>query len=740
MKRLGTIKRLAEKITIARLRRAASAEGLRPLPSALATTAIEALRALRPAICQRAGERGAAAVSSSAWAQLEGELDNAVRNEGLVLERVRDAWLPSLPDEALRGNAWGWLCSLPYGEVARVCEQWMSLRAHPSHPMARMRVWCALFAEGSTEPDRSVHEPLSPRQLARWSPEWRPTVDVLLLALRTSHAAVVEGARARALGGARGYVRAHFPAQFGAWEAALRADGLEPAEYTPLPTHPANVRLLRSRQAAAIEQGVLALLPTGEEGEGARVGTTIASTPMASLRTLLPLGAAHNGSALSPPCIKLCMPVQLTSLPRYLSPVEASEGPALSELISALVESTPAVRSALAIVPEDLSVYMWDGDLAAHQHSLRAVRRAARTRVRGAASADGASVEEVAQDAAEAARAAKTARVAGCSYEDARFVSALFRAPPQSLLRPAAAAAEAAARAGDSGGGEADERVLHVPLGALLAAPAVHCFQDGSNAEALGGRPLLAELALRHPAGVRAYGRAYAALVLRASLGLFARFGVALELHQQNSLLELRASDGAPLRLLCREVGGGTYIDEAAFGASVSPRVRAALHARQDAIVDGSLAWSSLYHSTVAMHLLPVGEALTATACAARPASARALCVAEMVGELRVAAGAVLDEVDAELAGLPPGPDSDARRAHARSVRARLLHAEQAPRKGLLLMRLLGTKAEKFQLGPNPLGRSRAHPASDAADNVDNVADDSAGDRAATADGGLMTV
>lgn len=692
----------AQKITLARLRRAAEAEGMQ-LPGE-PVTAREALRAIRPSICARVKD-STNGHFDAAWAQLEGELENSLENEAIVVEHARTAWLPSLPDAALNGDAWSWLKSIRSAdERARVCEQMASLRAHPSHPMARMRFW------DDREP--GARQPLAPSCLRKWSPEWRPTVRVQLLALRTSHAAVVEGKRARELGGACGYVRAHFPAQYGAWEAALQADGLDPAEYTPLPTHPSNLQHLRSHQAHLIRERVLALLPAGDEAEVG--GVAIPSTPMMSFRTVLPLrkdasgedgtgggtGEAGDGAqphALPPPSIKMCCPVLITSLLRYLSPVEASEGPVFSELLCALVERTPDVRAVLAIAAEELSVFLWDGDPAVHLHNVRTVRNAADERTGAAAVAAAAAAEAAAtaaaEDEAENARAAQRAQVASCSYEEGRFVSALFRASPQALPPSEAAAGT---------------RVLHVPLATLLASPTVGCGEGGgergSGAPVKDGLPLLAELALRHGDGARGYYRAYASVVLRGALGLYARFGVGLELHQQNSLLELRPSDGLPLRLVCREVAGGVYIDHAAFTASVSARVRGALHRRQDAMVGFELAFANFFHSTIAMHLLQAGDCISrASAAAGRGAGGQGLSPSEVREDVRDVASGVLDQVDAEFERMPPGVDADTLQAHALRVRARLFDAELAPRKGLLLMRLMGTRAEKYVLGPNPL-------------------------------------
>ncbi|KAG8457361.1 hypothetical protein KFE25_005042 [Diacronema lutheri] len=685
-------------VTVERLRRAAEAEGLTFLPTMPAATARDALRAVRAAAVARAGR--APDDGGAAWARVEAELDNAVANEGLVLAHVRKAWLPTLPATALRGGAWAWLRSIgEYDERERVCEQWSSLRAHPAHPMARMRVWDARAPLGAREHPSGL-VPLSPPELRAWSPEWRPRVAVRLVALRESHAAVFEGRRARELGGARAYVRAHFAAPYAAWEAALRARGLEAEQYVPLPVHPANLPLLRAHHSIAIAEGTLALVPdeaeagAGEADQGAQAAgeaPAIAATPMMSFRTMLPLtdGEAADGAASRAPrpSLKLCAPVLITSLVRYLSPVEASEGPVLSELLCELVRASPPLSASLALLPEELGVYMWDGDACARLERARAARGAARRRL--GARDEGEAGEADATAEAEAARAERTALHRGCEYEEARFVSALFRAPPQRVLGERAAHADAP---------------LHVPLAALLAAPSVGCAER--SAPSAREVPLLAELALAHSAGAVGYWRAYCTLVLRAALGLFARYGVALELHQQNSLLQLRAADGWPELLICREVAGGAYIDDGVFAATVAPSVRPMLHGRQDAIVDAELSFSSFFHSTIAMHLLPAGACIAA---ASRGRGADGLDEARMVRELRTCAAAVLDEVDAELGRLPhaldgaDGARADVARAHARAVRERLLHGEQAPRKCLLLMRLLGSKSERFVSTRNPL-------------------------------------
>lgn len=542
-------------------------------------------------------------LAPEAWTRVAAEIGDSLVNERKILAHARLVLFPRVQEARRRhGTTWQWLCSLSsYDEVLRECERLASIHGHPTHPMSKMRRW----ADRNSEHGGS----LSPFELSAWGPEYGspvalPLVAIVKAACRTFHStSEPEGASYSR------FVARHFPAPYEAWRRALSEHGVAPDDYYPLPVHPASMSLLLSAFGGLVRSGVL--LPVHLMTPNAE-SLHILATPMMSVRTMLPCADGSQPSQPRPPMVKLPIPLRCTSLVRYVSPVEVSEGPILSDTFIDFVGRSKLLRTSLAIVPEAVGLH-------GSEHVL--------------------------------------------SYEDARFISVLFRA-----------SAATVAEEGVTGH-------LHVPLAAYLSTPA-----------GPGSEPLAVELARAAPSS-RDHFAHHVGVTLRAALGMYARYGVTLELHQQNAVLEIGRDDGMLRRVVCREVAGGAYCDEKMLVA-LGTDLRPLLHARQDALCDTALAFSMLWHSTFTMHLM---------ALAATLGEYGLLSWADALDIVRSEVRLVLQAVREEASAVEREPAITKVLDHVADTESRLLDAGEVPQKALLLMRLQGTKAEQFVATPNPL-------------------------------------
>ena len=122
------------------------------------------------------------------------------------------------------------------------------------------------------------------------------------------------------------------------------------------------------------------------------------------------------------------------------------------------------------------------------------------------------------------------------------------------------------------------------------------------------GRPILAAMgaALEDPADAEDWLRAYTAAAILPPLRLFARAGISLEAHAQNSLLVL--SEGVPVRLVVRDLEG-VSIDCDRF-ASLAPDL-----ALDAAVLYGAEeAWQRLLYYLVVNQVAPVVATLARAA------------------------------------------------------------------------------------------------------------------------------
>ena len=83
-----------------------------------------------------------------------------------------------------------------------------------------------------------------------------------------------------------------------------------------------------------------------------------------------------------------------------------------------------------------------------------------------------------------------------------------------------------------------------------------------------------------------------------SQLEFFLRTGIALEAHQQNGLALLDPVTGFPVKLICRETGGGIIWDSGAIGMMEAGRwFRSSVYERDDSIRDIDVACNYVSHS-----------------------------------------------------------------------------------------------------------------------------------------------
>ncbi len=264
--------------------------------------------------------------SDTDLARLNTELDNSVENDALCL-RHRATWGATLRARiGTHAGVFDWLRSddAPQDPVL-LLEQWGCL-GHPWHPNYKTKLG------------------LSAEDVMALAPEFEPELQVPVLALRR------DAVRTQAAGDAQDYAAwfaRHYPADFQAWQAALAAQGLDAADWIPLPAHPFQAeRVLPQRFAAELERGVLKRLP----------GVALAASPTMSFRTLAPRADTPA------PHIKLPVSLRLTSVERTVSPKSAVMGPRITALLRRILADEAGFGGALDILGEEFGVHYLDPD------------------------------------------------------------------------------------------------------------------------------------------------------------------------------------------------------------------------------------------------------------------------------------------------------------------------------------------------------------------------------------------
>lgn len=212
------------------------------------------------------------------------ELLHCLRSETLSILFFRFVW-------PLRGQSsqriWQTAQELAPSASLALLEQVASFAGHPTHPMWKTRT------------------PLSFAELCAYAPEFGARIPVRVMAARASFMTFFPS-----LHEWKALWQREFPLALELMTGAVRPELQE--QYAPVFVHPANVDNLRNRFAAAFDAHDLILVDKA----------SYCTTPTLSLRTLIVTESYHA---------KLPVPVQATSWPRYVSPVEVQESAILSD-------------------------------------------------------------------------------------------------------------------------------------------------------------------------------------------------------------------------------------------------------------------------------------------------------------------------------------------------------------------------------------------------------------------------
>ena len=528
--------------TLARILWSAQAEGLGHIACPARNhedggIVVAALHALRERIAISCHERGME-LDVELWSAFTREVENSVENEASALAWREHHWRPSLKCAAASSSEypslWDWLGTLPCkSEDAQLTwETTASFDGHLTHPCAKTRLGL----------DRSRTEQLSAEYGAR--------VPLLLGALARSAASEFQTPSSGAAS-ASAYFRARFPDAYSAFGRWLREHhGVIDAhvcDYIPLPIHPANMSHVHTDFKDMIDQGLLILPWTAATSSFDKTAVALTGAPLMSFRTLLPVGSDH----VDPPYIKLPVPVQITSLRRYLSPVEANGGPLISHALQQILEKDESLSSRLRILPEECAVHV--------NHD-------------------------------------------SVTYERARYLSCMYRANLSTLGNDAL---PAGARCLPLAALFCEDPLSSKPV----LDHVIDAFTSSHLAPASGALRAHTNEHTPHSHGAEEWFAGYSRVLCDVALRLWCCYGVTLELHGQNTLLSF-APNGELAFIICREIAGGAYCYEPLL-VERGYNLRPELHARQDAIFESeSLPLSILLHAVFCQHLLPLADAV----------------------------------------------------------------------------------------------------------------------------------
>ncbi len=255
--------------------------------------------------------------------RLAEELDDSFCNATLS-QAFHHGWSRQLREQfqlADDSNLLVWLKDNPsHPNPTSVLEQWGTL-GHPWHPNYKTKLG------------------LSPTAVVAFSPEFEACVPVVLCALHRQWAHVESLSEPEQY---RNWWQGHFPLAAGQLTECLRAGGLDPDDYLPLPVHPWQAAEELPRSFAR------------EMADRLLVVTTIIAfngQPTMSFRTVVPDAGPCS------PMVKLPVALRLTSVQRTLSPRSARMGPRVSGLLLRMLDQEPQIRAVLNIVPERIGVH-----------------------------------------------------------------------------------------------------------------------------------------------------------------------------------------------------------------------------------------------------------------------------------------------------------------------------------------------------------------------------------------------
>lgn len=256
-------------------------------------------------------------------ARLHADVDNSVANDALARVHRQD-WNAQLAEAIEAEGATGLFDyqrrQPSVRDAAVLLDQWGALEGHPFYP-----TW-------KCKPD------LSPAQVAQLSPEFRAEVAVRIGALRGDMAYLE---RMPHVASYHDWFASHFPALWQEWSAGLRAQGLDPAGWLPLPIHAWQLEhFVRQEYAAEIAEGILLL-----------DGPDVMTWPTMSFRTMMPLSPADA------PFIKLPLALWLTSEQRSLQAKSIHMGPRISAVIERILADEGGFDGKLAIFTEEVALH-----------------------------------------------------------------------------------------------------------------------------------------------------------------------------------------------------------------------------------------------------------------------------------------------------------------------------------------------------------------------------------------------
>lgn len=258
-----------------------------------------------------------------AIARLKKDVANSMENDALARE-YRRSWNVHLDMLVRASGASGLLdylrANTTVRDAALLLDQWGSLEGHPFYP-----TW-------KSKPD------LSPSQVLELSPECNARVRVRIAALRSDMAYVERMPHVESCGA---WFAHEFPTLWEDWRSALRARGIDPERFLPLPIHTWQLEnFVGQEYAAEIAEGILVL-----------EGPELLTAPTMSFRTMLPQLAGY------PPFIKLPLALWLTSEQRSLQAKSIHMGPRISAVIQQILSMEGGFGGRLEIFPEEVAFH-----------------------------------------------------------------------------------------------------------------------------------------------------------------------------------------------------------------------------------------------------------------------------------------------------------------------------------------------------------------------------------------------
>ena len=397
------------------------------------------------------------------------ELEQCCVNETMCAVFKELVWVPDMrarKDAAGCASLLDFLFASSWPEQLVLMEQFASLNSHPFHPMAKTKL------------------PLTPSQVVQYSPEYAQHVPIMVAAVRSTHLATSASGEVVDLGGVDidRLFQESFPGTCATWRKALLKKRMDPLRYSPLPIHPANLDKVQALFSAALVTEDIVLLPD----------VSLKCRALMSFRTMVPdLSYRSEGRREFPPHIKLPVAVQITSELRYLSPVEANDGPILTQLLLKLLRRHDNFKRTLYVLEENVGVhYNYDVD-----------------------------------DRYE--------------YENARFLSCIFRKSPCTVLLEQ----------------NVNEATVMLPLAALMTSTDANYLDERCLLlfEVIQRYHKKRTATDTFKSSVLRWFQEYTNVILQSMLRLFLVYGVALEAHQQNLLLVID-ENGKVQKLLVRDL------------------------------------------------------------------------------------------------------------------------------------------------------------------------------------------